>query len=107
MRERVLDATYPASHQGLSRPAFATFDAALRKTAWAPGHRRRYALVEGTDVLASAHQYDLAGMLGRQALRICGIGDVCSHPAHGRADHARVLIERLVDQAKDDGADLA
>jgi hypothetical protein len=105
--ERVLDATYPLLHQGLSRRAFTAADAALRKTAWAPGHRRRYALIEGTDVLASAYQYDLSGMLGRQALRICGIGDVCSHPAHGSVDHRRVLIERLVDHASHGGADLA
>jgi hypothetical protein len=105
--ERVLDATYPVLHQGLSRRAFTTADAVLRKTAWAPRHRRRYALVQGTEALASAHQYDLSGMLGRQALRICGIGDVCSHPAHGNVDHVRVLIERLVDRARSDGAALA
>jgi hypothetical protein len=50
--DRVLDATYPASHQGLSRAAFTTLDAALGKTAWAGGHQRRYALIQGTDILA-------------------------------------------------------
>jgi hypothetical protein len=103
---RVLDATYPALHQGLSRRAFTTADAALSKTAWGCGHRRRYALVEGADVLASAHQYDLSGMLGRQALRICGIGDVCSGPHEG-VNHARLLIERLVDDARQHDADVA
>jgi hypothetical protein len=104
---RVLDATYPVLHHGLSRRAFTTADAALRTTAWGFGHRRHYALVEGADVLASAHQYDLSGMLGRQALRICGIGDVCSGPAHEGVNHARVLIDRLVDDARHNGADLA
>ena len=104
---RVLDATYPVLHQGLSRRAFTTADAALRKTAWGLGHRRRYALVEGADVLASAHQYDLSGMLGRQVLRICGIGDVCSRPGHEGVNHARVLIERLVDDARQHEADVA
>jgi hypothetical protein len=104
---RVLDATYPALHQGLTRRAFTTADAALRKTAWGCGHRRRYALVEGPDVLASALQYDLSGMLGRQALRICGIGDVYSGPAHEGVNRARALIERLADDATRDGADLA
>ena len=51
--DRVLDATYPASHQGLSREAFATFDAALGKTAWARGHQRWYALIQGTGILAA------------------------------------------------------
>jgi hypothetical protein len=31
---RVLDAAYPALHQGLSRRAFTTADTALRRTAW-------------------------------------------------------------------------
>ncbi|MBI4265243.1 MAG: hypothetical protein HY657_12775 [Acidobacteria bacterium] len=97
----------PKAHQGLSREAFTTFDAALGKTAWAPGHQRRYALVEGADVLASAERYELSGTLGQQAVRICGIGTVCSDPAHDNPHHARVLVERLVDEATGDGADIA
>ena len=50
------DATYPVSHLGLSREAFTTFDAALGKTAWARGHQRRYALIRGVDILASAQR---------------------------------------------------
>ena len=107
MLERVLDAAYPALHDGLSRRAFTTADAALRKTAWAPGHQRRYALVDGADVLASAQRYELSGRCSGRALRICGIGGVCSGPAHGDIDHARVLVEHLVDDAKRNGADIA
>jgi hypothetical protein len=107
MLERVLDATYAASHQGLSRRAFTMFDAALEKTAWAPGHRRRYALLEGNDVLATAQRHELSGTLGGQPLRICGIGAVCSEPVHGDAHHARVLVERLVEDGRRDGADIA
>src|SRR3954463_15589656 len=98
---------YPASRLGLSREAFATFDAALGKTPWARGHQRRYALIRGVDVLASAQRYDLSGTLGEQALRICGIGALWSNPAHGDGLHARVLVERVVDDARRGGADLA
>jgi hypothetical protein len=105
--DRVLNATYPVLHQGLSRRAFAAAEAALRKTAWAPGHRRRYALVEGAAVLASAQQYDLSGRIDHQTLHICGIGEVCSDPAYGSADDARVLVERLVDDATRNGAEIA
>ena len=105
--ERVLDATYPASHQGLSRRAFTTADAAQGKIAWAPDHQHRYALVEGADVLASAQRYELSGAFGGQALRICGISGVCSDPTHGDADHARVLVEHLVDDARRNAADIA
>jgi hypothetical protein len=104
---RVLDAAYPASHQGLSRRAFTAADAALRKTAWAADHQRRYALVDGDEVLASAQRYELSGTFARQALRICGIGGVCSNPIHGHADHARALVEHLVDDARRNAADLA
>jgi hypothetical protein len=105
--DRVLDAAYPASHQGLSRRAFIAADAALRKTAWALDHQRRYALVEGDDVLASAQRYELSGTFDRRVLRICGIGGVCSDPAHGHIDHTRVLVEHLVDDARRNAADIA
>jgi hypothetical protein len=105
--ERVLDAACPASHHGLSRQAFTTADAALRKTAWAPGHQRRYALVDGTDVLAVAQQYELSGTFAGHTLRVCGIGEVCSGRANSHSDHARVLVEHLVDDARRNGSDIA
>jgi len=105
--ERVLDATYPTSHQGLSRRAFTTADAAHGKTAWAPDHQRRYALVDGADVLASAQRYELSGTFASRSVRICGIGGVFSDPAHGNADHARALVEHLVDDARRNGVDIA
>jgi hypothetical protein len=101
---RVLNAAYAASRVGLSRAAFTSCDGALRKTSWARIHQRHHALVEGTEILASAQRYDLAGTLDDQALRICGIGAVWSDDD---PLHARVLVERLVDQATQDGADLA
>jgi hypothetical protein len=105
--ERILDTTYPVLHQDLSRQAFAKFDAAQRKTAWALGHQRRFALVEGADLLASAQRYELSGTIDRQCVSICGIGAVCTDPACHDGCHARVLVERLIDDARRDGADLA
>jgi hypothetical protein len=70
--ERILDATHPVLHLGLSRQAFAKSDAAQRKTAWALGHHRRLALMEGADLLASAQRYDLTGTVDRQRMSICG-----------------------------------
>ena len=51
--ERVLDATYPFSNGGLTRHAYGRLDAAQTRTVWGRGHRRRFALVDGVDVLAS------------------------------------------------------
>jgi GNAT superfamily N-acetyltransferase len=92
--ERVLDATYPLSNGGLSRQAYGTLDAAQMKTAWGRGHRRRFALIDGADVLASA-------------VRVCGIGSIFSEPAHRSSGHAEELVDRLLDQAARDGAVMA
>jgi GNAT superfamily N-acetyltransferase len=63
--------------------------------------------VEGADVLASATQYDLAAVLDQRPMRVCGIGSIFSEPAHRDGGHARLLVERLLDQAARDGAAMA
>jgi hypothetical protein len=105
--ERILDTTYPVWHEGLTRQAFAQFESAQMKIAWALRHQRRYALVERREVLASAQRYDLAGKLDQRPVSICGIGAVFTDPAHGDSSHAPALVERLLDDARRDGADLA
>ena len=98
--ERILDTTYPARHQGLSRLAFGRYDAALRRTAWALGHEERLALVEDGDVLASAQRRDLTATLDEREMRVCGIGSVFADRANGDAGYARELVDRLLDDAK-------
>jgi hypothetical protein len=58
-------------------------------------------------VLASARRYDLAGILDRQPVRICGIGRVLIDPAQSDRSHPRVLVEQLLNEAERDGADMA
>jgi hypothetical protein len=89
----------------LSREAYAKLDAAQRKTAWGRHHVRRFALVDGGDVLASATQYDLAAVLDKRPVRVCGIGEVFTQSA--RAGHAQELVERLLDEAAREGAVMA
>src|SRR4051794_17307933 len=105
--ERVLDAAHALSRQGLSRHAFAQFDAAQMKTAWGRRHQRRFALVEGGDVLASAVQYDLAAVLDEQPVRVCGIAEISSQPALATEGPARELVDRLLEQAARDGVAMA
>jgi hypothetical protein len=90
----------------LGREAYARFDAAQKKTAWGRHHLRRFALVERGDVLASAMQCDLAAVLDRRPVRVCGIGGVVTQPGCA-GDHTRELVERLLDQATRDGAVMA
>ena len=105
--QRIVAATPLGSHRGLSRDAFMKFDAAQAKTAWALQHRRRFALVQGNDVLASAERYDLAGVLDQQPVTICGIAAVFSIGHDDSGNHGGVLVERLLEDATRDGADLA
>lgn len=104
---RILAATPLATYRGLSRDAFVKYDAAQAKTAWARDHRRRFALVDGDDVLASADRYLLSGILDLQPVRICGIAAVFDMGHDGAENHASGLVERLIEEATADGADLA
>ncbi len=105
--KRVLDAAHAISPDGLSRHAYAKFDAAQMKTAWGRHHRRRFALVDGVDVLASATQYDLAGVLDERPVRICGIAEIFTPPACGSAGHPRELVDQLLEEASRNGAAIA
>jgi len=105
--ERVLQTAPSIAPDGLSRQAYARFDAAQRKTAWGRRHQRRFALVDGADVLASAAQYNLAAILDQRPVRVCGIGSIFSEPAHRDGGHARELVDRLLGEAARDGAAMA
>jgi hypothetical protein len=77
------------------------------KTAWGRAHQRRFALVEATELLAGATQYNLAGILDQRSVRVCGIGAVFTESAHRGCGHARALVERLLAEAAQEGADVA
>ena len=105
--DRVLAATYPIDHCGLSRQAYARFQTARSRTAWGSRFRRHVALMDGPALLASAAQYDLAGVCDGRAVRICGVGSLFTEPARQGVGHAQTLIETLLDQAARDGAEIA
>jgi hypothetical protein len=58
------------------------------------------------ELLVSAAQYDLAGTLDGRPLRICGVGSVFTAPSHRGLGHEHRLLQKLVDQAAQGGADL-
>jgi hypothetical protein len=105
--DRILESTYPLWHDGLTRQAYRQFDAAQMKTGWASGHLRRYALVDGPDLLASAKQYNLTAIVDRRPLRVCGIGAIFTEPDRRGCGHEGELIERLIDRAAGAGAEMA
>jgi hypothetical protein len=105
--ERALETAHSISPEGLSRQAYAKFDAAQLKTAWGRRHQRRLALVESGDVLASATQYDLAAVLDQRPVRVCGLGSIFSESPDREGGHAQSLVGRLLEQAARDGAAMA
>ena len=105
--ERILGDTYNIWHDGLTRPAYGRFYAAQVATPWGRAHLCRLALVEGEEVLASAKLYAFEAVLDGRPIKVAGIGAVFTPPAGRRRGAARDLIERLLERAAADGADLA
>ena len=105
--DRVLATRALHDKAGLSPHAYGRCHAALMKTAWGRAHQRRFALVDGADLLAGATQYLVPGVLDERPVRICAIGEVFRDPAHAGGDQAPALIEGLLERAAQEGADLA
>jgi len=105
--ERILDDTYEVWHDGLSRRAYARLYTAQLATIWGGRHLRRFALVDGGEVHASGKLYMFDAALDHRALRVAGLGAIFTAPAHRRRGAAHDLIERMLERAVSDGADLA
>jgi GNAT superfamily N-acetyltransferase len=105
--DQILDATYNLWNEGLSRAAYTRYYLAQLATPWGRMRLRRFALAENGEVLASAKSYAFDATLETRAVRVAGIGAVFTPPAHRGRGRARDLVARLVEQAADDGADLA
>ena len=105
--DRVLDETCRSAHGGPQRRAYGTLHAAQMKTTWGRRCQRPFALIEGQEMLASAEQYDLTGVLDGRAVRVCGIGEVHSVADRRGPGHARQLVETLLSNAARDGAEMA
>jgi predicted N-acetyltransferase YhbS len=105
--DQILEATYDIWHEGLNRRAYARFYAAQTATPWGRAHLERLALVDGGEVLASGKLYTFDAMLGGHAVRVAGLAAIFTHPAHRRRGAAGELVERMLESAAANGADLA
>src|SRR6266542_5925737 len=103
----ILNDTYNIWCEGLSSAAYERYYAAQLATSWGRNPLRRFALVDGSYPLASAKQYTFPGTLDGQPIRIVGLGAVFTHPSQRRRGVARQLLDRLLERATADGADLA
>lgn len=105
--ERVLDTLPDGWRDGLSRRALGLFHAAQGRTAWAAGHQRRLALMDGATLLASAVRRDFAASWDAAPVRVAGIAQAFTDPAQAGSSHSCVLVDQLIDDAARDGADAA
>lgn len=105
--ERILEDTHGIWHDGLTRTAYAQFYKAQTATPWGRAHLRRFALVDGDEVRASAKLYTFDAVLDGTPIAVAGIGAVFTPPASRGRGAARELIEQLIERAAADGADLA
>jgi GNAT superfamily N-acetyltransferase len=106
--DEIVAATFDVWHEGLGRRAYERNYAAQLATPWGRSHLARWALIDHTGAcLASAKVYRFDAVLDGQRMAVVGLGAVFTQPAHRGRGHARVLIERLLERAHAEGADLA
>jgi len=102
----ILDSTYDIWCEGLTPAAYERYYRGQLATAWGARHLQRFALVDGSELLASAKQYTFSAMLDREQVSAVGIGAVFTQPAHRGRGRAREIVERLLERAAGAGADL-
>jgi GNAT superfamily N-acetyltransferase len=106
--DEILDATYPVWHEGLTRDAYARWNAAQLRTTWGADHLRRFALVDGRGRwVASAKRYLWPIRLDGVDAVMCGVGAVFTRPDERRRGYAAMIIERLIERSRREGAAVA
>lgn len=105
--EQILDDTFPLWGDGLTRHAYAQWNAAQLRTTYGARQLDRVALVENGYLLASAKRYRLTLWLDGRAVQAIGIGAVFTPPARRGKGHAAHLIQRVCDDAREQGSQLA
>ena len=106
--DEILDESHEIWSDRLSRPAYASYNAAQLRTPWGSRHLRRFALLdEQGRVLSSAKRYDLRASLDGRDIRVVGIGAVFTPAAMRGRGHARRLLSCILAEASAAGAELA
>ena len=106
--QQILDESHGIWSDGLSLRGYAQYNAAQRRTAWGARHLRRVALVDDhRNLLSSAKCYDLRIRLDGQTRAAVGIGAVYTPIRQRGQGYAPAIIERLIESARAEGAELA
>jgi GNAT superfamily N-acetyltransferase len=106
--EEILDTTYPVWNEGLTRDAYARWNAAQLRTAWGSDHLRRFALLDDHGRwVASAKRYLWPIRVDGVDAVMCGVGAVFTRPEARGHGYAGMIIERLIQQSRGEGAMVA
>jgi GNAT superfamily N-acetyltransferase len=106
--EEILDATYPVWHEGLTRDAYAAWNAAQLRTTWGADHLRRFALLDDhRRWVASAKRYLWPIRLDGVDAVMCGVGALFTRPEERGQGYATMMIEHLTELSRREGATVA
>ena len=106
--QHILDHTFAIWSDGLTREAYARWNAAQLRTAWGRAHLQRFALVdEHGRLLSTAKRYRFDARLDGRAIRMCGVGAVFTPVELRGQGYATALLERLLDGERREGVELA
>ena len=106
--EQILDATFPLWNEGLTREAYAQWNAAQLRTSWGADHLRRFALVDNRGQwVATAKRYLWPVRLNGVEGTMCGLGAVFTRSEERGRGYAGMIVERLIEQSRREGALMA
>ena len=103
--DKILDHTFTVWHEGLTRAAYGQWNGAQLRTNWGQTHLRRVALVDNDGrLLSTAKYYRFEARLRGRDGWMWGLGAVFTPADQRGRGYASILIERLVEQARAEGA---
>lgn len=105
--DRILSATFDIWHEGLDPAGYTRYYRGQLGTPWGSRRLRRWALLDGSEVLASAKTYEFDAALDGRSVRVLGLGAIFTQPEHRGRGYAARLIDSLIERAAADRFDLA
>jgi GNAT superfamily N-acetyltransferase len=106
--EEIIDATFPIWSEGLTRDAYARWNAAQLRTPWGQDHLRRFALLDDRGRwVATAKRYLWPICLDGRDGTMCGLGAVFTRPDDRGRGYAGAIIDQLIERSREEGAVIA
>jgi GNAT superfamily N-acetyltransferase len=106
--EEIVEATFPLWNEGLSRFAYAQWNATQMRTEWGRENLHRFALLdERGRWVASAKRYRHPVRLDGVDGTMCGFGAVFTRPEERGHGYGGAIVEQIVERARGEGAAVA